>query len=391
MRDGAFHGLKTASRLANLSWNRGFLARWLGYVIFLEFPIDAPGSRTGVRAVAGHRVAFRLVKTDAVARNTPVTRLSIVIPCLTGADQFETALASVLQNRPAHAEIIVLQPRAYDDPYDLASEVRFVEVPGARDAIDLINRGLHVAKGDIFHLLACDTEVVEGWAEGALACFRDGDVGCVIPTLVQCGGIDRVEVRGLAFDGTRISCVAGRKPVVTNDGTQIIGPTLNAGFYRRRALLELGGFEAAVGTECIGLDAAMELESMGLRTVHADGCVVFSGAKPAKSKWSRQSGRRAEHLYWRQMSAGPGVRTLSTHVGAVTRELAGHFYNPRLWLHFWGRIQAGIELAMFMRPITRRDNASGPRRSRCAPMLPATLAAPRTARSAAKSSRRRAA
>ena len=313
-----------------------------------------------------------------------MTRLSIVIPCLTSADQFETALASVLQNRPPHAEIIVLQPRAYDDPYDLASEVRFVEVPGARDAIDLINRGLEVAKGDIFHLLACDTEVAEGWAEGALACFRAGDVGCVIPTLVQCGGIDRVEVRGLAFDGMRISCVAGRKPVVTNDGTQIIGPTLNAGFYRRRTLLELGGFAAAVGPACIGLAAALELGSMGLRTVHADGCVVFSRAKLAESKWSRQSGRRAEHLFWRQMPAGPSVRTLAMHVGAVTRELAGHFYNPRLWFHFWGRIQAGIELATSMRRTTRRGNPSGPRRSKCAPMLPA----PCRAQSATKSRRR---
>ena len=50
-------------------------------------------------------------------------RLSIVIPCAQDAERFETTLASVLQNRPGDCELLLIQPRSYDDPYELADEV----------------------------------------------------------------------------------------------------------------------------------------------------------------------------------------------------------------------------------------------------------------------------
>ena len=65
-------------------------------------------------------------------------RLSIVIPCAQDTAWFESTLASVLQNRPADCEVLVVQPREYDDPYDDdlvgAAEEQLDRVIGPRPA-----------------------------------------------------------------------------------------------------------------------------------------------------------------------------------------------------------------------------------------------------------------
>src|SRR5436305_571247 len=43
----------------------------------------------------------------AATRIRPVPRLSIIIPCLGGAAEFDGTLVSVLQNRPADCEVLV--------------------------------------------------------------------------------------------------------------------------------------------------------------------------------------------------------------------------------------------------------------------------------------------
>ena len=56
-----------------------------------------------------------------------MTRLSIIIPVLGHSTRLDDTLVSVLENRPANCEIIVVHTEPYDDPYDLAGEVRFLE------------------------------------------------------------------------------------------------------------------------------------------------------------------------------------------------------------------------------------------------------------------------
>ena len=74
-------------------------------------------------------------------KDRPVPRLSIVIPCLGGAADFDGTLVSVLQNRPADCEVLVLHTEPYDDPYGLRNEVRFMESRGS--LVDLLNVAVH--------------------------------------------------------------------------------------------------------------------------------------------------------------------------------------------------------------------------------------------------------
>ncbi len=100
-----------------------------------------------------------------------MTRLSILIPCIQEAGCFEATLASVLRNRPEECEVLVVQSRSYDDPYDLKDEVRFVQAPADGTLVDLVNFGINAAVGDIVHLLSCDTEVSEGWTRTGITAF----------------------------------------------------------------------------------------------------------------------------------------------------------------------------------------------------------------------------
>lgn len=288
-----------------------------------------------------------------------MTRLSIVIPCLQGASQFEATLVSVLQNRPARCEIIVLQRRPYDDPYDLASEVRFVEVPADCSLIDLINRGLDVAKGDVFHLLGCETEVLEGWADIALASFSDTDVGCVVPTLVRHDSPHQIIASGLALGSSGACRIVYPQDHLVGTGADFVGPTLAAGFYRRRALLELGGFAGNVGAEWIGVDAALAMRAIEFRAVHVSDCVVLSRQEAVLPARSVQTGRAAEHLFWRHAPPRFSAGALLVHSAAVTHEFAGSFGYPRSWLHLLGRVVGGIELVASRGRIKDRQQVSG--------------------------------
>src|SRR5947207_15332600 len=100
-------------------------------------------------------------------KDRPVPRLSIIIPCLGGAAEFDGTLVSVLQNRPADCEVLVAHSEPYSDPYALRGEVYFVESP-AGSIVELLNAALDATSGEVVHIVGCGIEATEAWAEGAL-------------------------------------------------------------------------------------------------------------------------------------------------------------------------------------------------------------------------------
>ena len=126
-------------------------------------------------------------------------RLSIVIPCPRDAECFEATLASVLQNRPDDCEILVVQPRPYNDPYRLAGEVLFLEAPRDCSLVALINTGVRCATGAVVHVLTCDVEVKDGWSDFILSHFRDRSVGSVSPVLLCRDDAGQTATRGVSY------------------------------------------------------------------------------------------------------------------------------------------------------------------------------------------------
>ena len=63
----------------------------------------------------------------SVPKTNPIPQLSIVVPVFGDSAAFEATLVSVLENQPSCSEVIVAHDGSYDDPFDLADEVRLVE------------------------------------------------------------------------------------------------------------------------------------------------------------------------------------------------------------------------------------------------------------------------
>jgi glycosyltransferase involved in cell wall biosynthesis len=116
-------------------------------------------------------------------------KLSIVIPSHNRCDLLRACLSSLTRHAPADTEIIVVDDGS---PNGSASAVagefapaRAIRLPRQRGFCVAANTGIHAARHPIVELLNDDTEVTAGWADAALAWFRESSIGAVAP-LVLC-------------------------------------------------------------------------------------------------------------------------------------------------------------------------------------------------------------
>jgi hypothetical protein len=281
-----------------------------------------------------------------------------MIPCVEEAGHFEATLASVLQNRPPDCEILVIQPRSYDDPYQLRDEVEFLEAPGGSTLIELINIGIARSRGSVIHLLSCDVEVQEGWVGPALGHFDDPTVGAVSPLLVAKEADGRVIARGVCYHagGARIvrrRAFSGRP----RWAEPIVGPTLWAGLYRREALIEAGGLCTDFATRVVDVDLGMTLRRLGYRCVHEPSSVVTTECQGESPRLSFQEGRAAERLFWRHCSASDWIAILILHPWCWFVESLCRAYRPALLLQLLGRLRGWSERTRGREPKSLLDAA----------------------------------
>lgn len=243
-------------------------------------------------------------------------RLTIVIPCLGGAAEFDGALVSVLQNRPPDCEIIVAHREAYDDPYQLRDEVTFIHASDGTP-IDLLNAALERASGEVVHFLGCGLQATDGWTTPALAHFDDPQVAAVAPVVLA---VDRETVLSA---GIRWSLGGARSVVsdqrVTSPGSgrlraKILGPTLAAAFYRRDVLQALDGFDPAIGIDLADVGIALDLETLGKLHVSEPASQLIRPTghhTPHAGEFGRS--RDAERLFWRHRSRYSAALATALH------------------------------------------------------------------------------
>ena len=106
-------------------------------------------------------------------------RLSIIIPYLGNPKRLEDTLVSVLENRPNDCEVLAVLAQPYDNPYKLDDEVCFCRAADGTGLAELMNLGIATSRAPVVHLLTCGAEVREGWADVAMAHFRDPQVASV--------------------------------------------------------------------------------------------------------------------------------------------------------------------------------------------------------------------
>lgn len=189
-------------------------------------------------------------------------RLSIVIPFRHDEERLESTLLSVLERRPEESEVIVVHDGSYADPFSLGDEVLFVEVDSNSEAVELINSGVMAACAPIVHVLADGVSVGPNWCENPLEMLeRDAELAAVATA-----------IQGPAGEPTfGISRRSIRRPSVTNierahctRNSDEVSPRLECGFFRRKVLLALGGFNTRLGLMGAAIDFAWAMDALDL-------------------------------------------------------------------------------------------------------------------------------
>ncbi|MCA9129120.1 MAG: glycosyltransferase [Planctomycetales bacterium] len=188
-------------------------------------------------------------------------RLSIIVPHRQDDLRLEATLVSILENRPNDCEIVVVHDGSYRDPYHLGDEVVFVQESGGVGDVQKLNAGVLAACAPIVNLLMDGTLVQPAWTLEPLKLFNDPSIATVATTVQsqngRCAGIlpmTRVEARSLQ---------RGRVEQIRSASTPA-GPAMACGFYRRRQLLALGGWNADLSVDTADVEMAWLQQTLGL-------------------------------------------------------------------------------------------------------------------------------
>ena len=256
----------------------------------------------------------------SVAPNTAARpRLSIVIPAA-DVTALEDTLVSVLENRPADAEIIVIPAMPYGDPWNIAEEVRFVPAPVGAGLVGCVNIGVAASAGGVIHVLAGGWRATEGWTDRAVERFDDRSVGAVVPLGVSATDSDQMVCTGIrrTLGGRSRSLAPARR------GARLprpSAPALEAGFWRADVLAQAAGFSAACGDANAAADMAALLTCAGLDVVVEPASRIVWG--PSRRRTSAfLAGLHAERLFWRSLAADAIVPALVAHAIEIVRHAA---------------------------------------------------------------------
>lgn len=285
-------------------------------------------------------------------------RLSVIIPVLQDVARFEVGLVSVLENRPADCQVIAVLAVPYADPYELRGEIEFVEAPRA-GLVECLRRGIEAAQAPVVHTLGSGMEVSEGWVEPALARLADPTVAAVAPLVVDSHGSDGVLSTGVQYAAGGQRRVRGRGQnlqAAGQAGQQVLGAALSAGFFRRQALLQVGGLDRAVGDELADVDLALRLRHAGYRTVFEPACRILGGAFRLPQVGPIRQGLYRQRLFWRNAPLVGWWKALLLHPW----QWLGDLRKPAGCLRWIGRAAATLQWPGYRRHWRRLAQLQAP-------------------------------
>ena len=197
-------------------------------------------------------------------------RLSIIVPHCNDDARLELTLLSVLENRPQECEVLVVHNGSYPNPYQLQDEVIFVQEERQANTQQLLNAGVLAACAPVVCVLMDGSLVSAGWSEAALQTLQESDcaavaVGIANPHTTQAAwGISGEQLGSPQL--AQVGRVEG-----TSSESDCLGPSLACGFYRRKLLLALGGWNDALDASLADVELALNWSALGLRCETAGG------------------------------------------------------------------------------------------------------------------------
>ncbi len=279
-------------------------------------------------------------------------RLSIVIPVVGDPSLLDDTLVSVLENRPADCEILVVHTQPYNDPYELAGEVRFLKAPRRAGFAECLNWALASARSPVVNVVSCGVEVCAGWADAALKRFRRPEIAALAAVIVDRNDPARVVSSGLWYgDEGAAQRIGGGRTVaeIAVEQAGFCAPDALAAFYRASAVREMGGCPAWSDEVSACVDAALALRREGFRVGIEPRSLARINPAAARVRTSYRRGRDSEQLFWRWAWHRGLARSLVAHAALVAGESALAFGRPSMFAQLAGRMTGAMLAAVARR------------------------------------------
>lgn len=271
-------------------------------------------------------------------------QLSIIVPLVNAPQLFEDTLVSVLENRPAGCEVLVVHPGHYEDPYGLSDEVTFVPVASTLDGNAMINAAARAAAGRVIHVLQPGMLAQDGWTDAALRRFRDSEVAAVAPLVLDARNPARILVAGLRYSSGGRVIVQGAGARFNRAGRllreDITGPIRLAAFYRRSIFLALEGFCPQAGRWFADIDLGLCMRRLGFGCELECQSIVTGFDEHIVAPLSFVTGQQAERLFQRHCRHGEAALSWPAHVTEVVSAVLRRPHRATSYTHVAGRLSA---------------------------------------------------
>ena len=285
---------------------------------------------------------------------------SIVIPSGERADLLALCLTSVQQYAPSGTEVIVVDDASKDAIISKTARqfagVRVIRLAQRQGFCAAVNVGVAAASGTVVELLNDDTEVAAGWAHIALAWFDDPAMGAVAPLVLVGPAAESIDSAG---DRYYVGGVAGKRghgdsaAHAPNQPRRVFGASGSSAFYRREALLQVGGFPEDFTAYFDDVDVAFRLNRAGWRTMFEPASRVLhrvsaSHGKPA-GKLLEQQSLNEERVFWRNVPAHDLARALPAHAAVLIGKAWRRWREGNLGPFLRGRLRLLGEVRQLLR------------------------------------------
>ena len=306
-------------------------------------------------------------------------RLSVVIPSHNRAELLRLCLASVFRHAPAGSEVVVVDDASPGGAVSKAAAafpgVRVVRLDQHGGFCVAVNAGLRAATCPIVELLNDDTEVQAAWAEAALIWFNDPSVAAVAPLVFRgsaeteppCSGRLAPQVAGerppslidSAGDRYYLGGVAGKRGSGQPLGPDflrahpVFGASASSAFYRRDAVLAVGGFPESFAAYFEDVDLCFRLHWAGFHVVYEPAARVWhrvsaSYGRPSATMLTQQA-RNEERVFWRNMPGRALLRALPLHVAVLAAKAWRRWREGQLLPFLRGKLSVLGEAAEVLR------------------------------------------
>ncbi len=211
-------------------------------------------------------------------------RWSFVVWMNRSGELMEQTLLSVLQHAPQQSEVLVLLDAPYEDPYELEGEVRFVRARGSWAQV--ANAALLAARGEWIQWLPAGSEVVEGWWAWESEELDQKALGVVIPRV----GVAPQVLQALARPEAQwnewialesLTQVNWDHPQRWAWELAALGVESLPLFWRRDALLQLGGWPGGLPSPWAEAALLVQLQRCGRTVLHAPDSEVLLPSRAA--------------------------------------------------------------------------------------------------------------